>query len=145
MASVKSEFLQLTPEDTNDGGMEKASVKRQYFAVICLDLLAFSYGATCGWPSASIPILKSDDTPLSSGPITMSEASWIASGICPGGLLGNLFIGWVRELCENSGKIQMKIHCSSLVEVVKKFLFASSLCPKCSVGFSSTMQKLLST
>lgn len=64
--------------------------------ILFQDLLAFSYGASCGWPSASIPILKSDDTPLESGPITASEASWIASGICLGGFVGNLVIGWVK-------------------------------------------------
>lgn len=96
MASLKSELLQLAPEDVEKELFKKASVKRQYFATFCMDLLAFSYGASCGWPSASIPILKSDETPLETGPISTVEASWIASGICIGGFFGNLFIGWVN-------------------------------------------------
>lgn len=61
-----------------------------------MNLLAFSYGATCGWASSSIPILRSDDTPLETGPISISDASWIASGNCFGGFFGNLLVGWVR-------------------------------------------------
>lgn len=96
MAAIKSEFLQLAPEE-NVEVFKKSSVKRQWIATITMDLLAFSYGATCGWSSASIPILKSDDTPLDSGPISTDDASWIASGICIGGLAGNFFIGWASS------------------------------------------------
>lgn len=95
MASVKSELLQLAPEGAEVKIFKKTSVKRQYFATLCMDLLAFSFGATCGWTSAAIPILKSDETPLDTGPITANEASWVASGMCIGGFIGNLFIGWV--------------------------------------------------
>lgn len=96
MASVKSEFSQLTPE-TNAETLTKTSVKRQFFAVICLDLLAFSYGATCGWSSPSIPLLKSEETPLDTGPISIEEASWIVALQCVGGFAGNLVLGWVRR------------------------------------------------
>lgn len=97
MVSVKSEILHLTPGvDENSEIWKKTSVKRQYFAVFVMDLLAFSYGAICGWTSASIPILKSDDTPLETfGPISTNDASWISSGVCIGGFFGNLLIGWV--------------------------------------------------
>jgi hypothetical protein len=40
-----------------------------------------------GWPSAAIPILKSDKTPLENGPISSLEASWIASIMCLGDFL----------------------------------------------------------
>ena len=96
MASVKSEFLPLTPEGEIVKPFKKASVKRQYFAVICLDLLAFSFGATCGWASAGISILKSENTPLETGPITTTQASYVASGIGIGGFFGNFIFGWVR-------------------------------------------------
>lgn len=98
MVAMKSETLHLAP-----GGVEnleiwkKTSVRRQYFAVIVMDLLAFSYGASCGWTSAAIPILKSAETPFESGPISTNDASWIASGICLGGFFGNLLIGWVNN------------------------------------------------
>lgn len=98
MASEKSEFLQLNLDNEQGKVVKvvKTSVKRQFFATITMDLLVFSYGASCGWPSASIPILKSDDTSLATGPISTADASWIASGICIGGFIGNLLIGWVK-------------------------------------------------
>lgn len=93
--TVKLELLHFAPPDNNE--VFKTSVKRQWASAITMDLLAFSYGATCGWPSAAIPILKTDDTPMESyGPITSSDASWIASSICIGGFFGNLLIGWVK-------------------------------------------------
>jgi hypothetical protein len=71
-----------------------------------------------GWPSAAIPILKSDKTPLKTGPISSLEASWIASIMClgdvlslffylfshlfysfilhTGGFVGNFIFGWVN-------------------------------------------------
>jgi MFS family permease len=93
-AVIKSEFSQLAPIEKFEI-YEKTSVARQWISALTMDLLAFSYGATCGWPSASLPLLKSDDTSLESGPITTNEASWIASGMCIGGFFGNLFIGWL--------------------------------------------------
>lgn len=42
-------------------------------------------------------LLLSDETPLPSGKITMDEASWIASLICVGGLIGNFFFGFVTS------------------------------------------------
>lgn len=98
MVADNFEKLHLATESSDKlRTWKKSSAKRQYFAVIVMDLLSFSYGASCGWTSASIPILKSDETPFESGPITTNEASWIASGICLGGFAGNLMIGWVTE------------------------------------------------
>lgn len=96
MSTLKSELFRLAPSETGET-FKKTSVKRQWISVLTMDLLAFSYGAVCGWPSASIPLLKSDDTPLESGPISSHDASWIASGMCIGGLFGNLLIGWVSD------------------------------------------------
>lgn len=100
MVSVESELLKLAPENERVENLGKTSYKRQYFATFCVDLLAFSYGASCGWPSASIPILKSDLTPLKTGPISSEEASWITSGICLGGFVGNLLTAWVKGKTE---------------------------------------------
>lgn len=98
MTSEKSEFLRFEPERNEVEVVKKSSVKRQYFCTLAMDLLGFSYGASCGWLSASVPLLMSDNTPLDSGPVTMNDAAWIASSICLGGFVGNLFIGWVRKV-----------------------------------------------
>ena len=99
MVAEKFETFHLASDGAeNLETCKKSSVRHQYFAVLVMDLLSFSYGSSCGWPSASIPILKSDETPFESGPITTNDASWIASGICIGGFFGNLFFGWVNTL-----------------------------------------------
>lgn len=93
MSSFQPESLYLT----SDG--EKyfdTSTKRQYFAALLMCLLSFGYGCCCGWPSAAVLLLTSDyDTPLESGPISLDDVGWIASGIGIGGFIGNLFFGWV--------------------------------------------------
>lgn len=61
--------------------------------------MSISYGASCGWPSPSLPFLKSKDSHLSSGPISTEEASWIGAMLCVGGLCGNLFFGWLTNIC----------------------------------------------
>lgn len=76
---------------------------------------------TCGWPSAatmllasgnifslwqfgginsfggySIMLLTSDETPLPAK-ITIDEASWVASLLCIGGLIGNILFGFITK------------------------------------------------
>lgn len=58
-------------------------------------MLTMGYGVTCGWASPNIALLTSNDSPLPSGKITMEQASWIASLICFGGLIGNIFFGFI--------------------------------------------------
>ncbi|XP_055298714.1 facilitated trehalose transporter Tret1-like [Sitodiplosis mosellana] len=60
-------------------------------------MLPMGYGVTCGWASPSIVLLTSDETPLPSGKITMDEASWIASLICFGALIGNILFGIITS------------------------------------------------
>lgn len=60
-------------------------------------MLLLGYGVTCGWASPSIILLTSDETPLPSGKISMDEASWIASLICVGGLIGNIMFGFITS------------------------------------------------
>lgn len=53
---------------------------------------------TCGWPTAAMPMLQEDETPLPSGPLTLDEVSWIASTMCFGGIIGNILTGIVMEV-----------------------------------------------
>ncbi|XP_055302945.1 facilitated trehalose transporter Tret1-like [Sitodiplosis mosellana] len=73
------------------------SVKFQYFATLVVNLLSIAYGVNAGWTSASVILLKSDETPLPSGKITMEEASWITSLLCVGGLIGNILFGYITN------------------------------------------------
>lgn len=80
------------------------------------------YGITCGWPSPSIQLLTSDETPLPSGKITIEEGSWIASLLCIGGLIGNILFGFItnsfgrkRPLCALSIPIIVSEHQSNTI------------------------------
>lgn len=55
------------------------------------------YGVTCGWTSPNLLILMSDETPLPSGTINWEEASWIAALLCVGGMIGNIFFGFITS------------------------------------------------
>lgn len=62
-----------------------------------MNLLTTGHGIVCGWPSAAVMLLMSDESPLPTGPISIDEASWITALMCAGGLVGNFFFGWVTE------------------------------------------------
>lgn len=56
------------------------------------------HGVAGGWSSPIVVLLTSDESPLPSGKITMSEASWIASLMSIGGLVGNAIFGFVTNV-----------------------------------------------
>lgn len=41
-----------------------------------------------GWVSPVLPLLKSDDSPLDTGPLTVEQSSWIGSSHCLTGIIG---------------------------------------------------------
>lgn len=53
-----------------------------------VDLLLVSHGTISGWLSPALLLLTSEDTPLSSGPLTPSEISWVVSIPALGNLVG---------------------------------------------------------
>ncbi|KAL5275947.1 hypothetical protein ACFFRR_001648 [Megaselia abdita] len=73
------------------------SVRNQYLTAICVNIFTLSYGTICGWSSAALLVLQSDESPLESGPLTKDEASWIGAIMCIGGLLGNVAFGWISN------------------------------------------------
>lgn len=56
-----------------------------------MNIVSISHGCILGWVSPSIPLLRSEASPLDTGPITTEEASWVGSCISVGGVIGNLF------------------------------------------------------
>lgn len=68
------------------------------FGINLVNLLTTGYGVACGWTNPTLPLLMSDDSPLPTGKIVMEEASWIAGTIALGGLVGNLFFGYITNL-----------------------------------------------
>lgn len=73
----------------------------QAYAVLWINMVNFNYGITVGWSSPSLPLLKSEDSPLPSGPLTLLEVSWIGAMLCIGGALATVFYGW---FCEKYGR-----------------------------------------
>lgn len=74
-----------------------ARTGNQFYATFCANLLCLSYGLATGWTSAAVPLLKSSQTPLKSGPITNDEASLIGSILTIGGVLGTLLFGYAAN------------------------------------------------
>ncbi|CAD7088652.1 unnamed protein product [Hermetia illucens] len=77
--------------------MGRNSLKYQFYATICANILSISYGTCVGWPSAAFLALQSKDSPLQSGPLTTSEISWVGSILCIGGICGNMFFAWLSD------------------------------------------------
>lgn len=56
-----------------------------------MNIIAIGHGMTLGWLSPALQVLQSDDTPLSSGPLTVAQTSWIGSFVTITGVVGVLF------------------------------------------------------
>ncbi|XP_063702470.1 facilitated trehalose transporter Tret1-2 homolog [Culicoides brevitarsis] len=111
----------------------------QYYAVACANLMTFIYGIAVGWPSASLPLLKSSETPLQEyGPLTLFEASWVSSVLCIGGAIGTLFYAWIASRYGRKFGIM-----SSFVPMIISWLlieygttFSSLFCSRFLTGFA---------
>lgn len=57
------------------------------------NIISICHGISIGWLSPNILTLKSEDTPLISGPMTISQTSWLASSIAIGAIIGNCLFG----------------------------------------------------
>lgn len=82
---------------------EMLKCDRMYAFPFTVNLIAMTYGMSCGWSSAAFAVLNSTDTPLISGPLNEYQLSWVVSLLCVGGLIGNIFFGcinnrWGRKL-----------------------------------------------
>lgn len=55
--------------------------------------MGFLFGLMNGWSSPAIFLFTSNETPLSSGKISIDEASWITSLQAAGMAIGSLFVG----------------------------------------------------
>ena len=61
------------------------------------NLLIISFGTSVGWPSTSSSILQSELSPLTTGPLTTNEASWIVSLYCFTGFVSTLLFGYIAD------------------------------------------------
>lgn len=63
--------------------------------------MSFEVGCIAGWPSAAVLILKSENSPLPSGPITDEEISWIYALPPVGAVTANFLYG---SICSKYGR-----------------------------------------
>lgn len=61
------------------------------------NIISLAHGCVLSWTSPVIPFLRSEASPLDSGPITIEEASWIGSLNCAGGLIGNFVYAYLAD------------------------------------------------
>lgn len=57
------------------------------------NIISLCHGMAIGWLSPNLPKLQSDDSPLQTGPMTLSETSWIGSCFSIGAIVGNCIFG----------------------------------------------------
>lgn len=70
-------------------------IAKQILATLCVNLLSVGYGASIGWASPTMIVLQSNETTLTTGPLTKDDSSWIQSIFMIGGLFGSILYGWV--------------------------------------------------
>lgn len=58
------------------------------------NLIVVNQGCLIGWMSPAMPILKSNSTPLVSGPLSNQQVSWIGSINWIAALFGSIFFGY---------------------------------------------------
>lgn len=59
------------------------------------------HGCTAGWVSPALPLLKSNNTILTTGPISKTDESWIGSTDCIGAFFGTAFYGYLLTVIGN--------------------------------------------
>lgn len=74
---------------------ESRSTIFQYFAALSANIIMLGYGCGIGWFVMALPLLKSNDTPISSGPLTDDQESWVGSILSVGSLTGNFVFGFL--------------------------------------------------
>lgn len=57
------------------------------------NIIVFGFGCNIGWFSPSLPILVSNESPLPSGPLNLSEIGWIGAFPALGAIFGVLVYG----------------------------------------------------
>uniref|UniRef100_A0A4Y0BUW0 MFS domain-containing protein n=1 Tax=Anopheles funestus TaxID=62324 RepID=A0A4Y0BUW0_ANOFN len=77
------------------------SIGNQFLGTFVANLIALAHGFTLGWVSPSLEYLRSNDTHLTGGPMTVEETSWLGSSLCIGGMIGVALYG---SLADRIGK-----------------------------------------
>lgn len=77
-----------------------------------------------GWLTPVLPLLKSEDTPLTSGPLSLEDVSWMASIAPIGSVFSALIFRWITI---RIGSKRMMTNCLAIVSVVSFLPMALSV------------------
>lgn len=66
---------------------------------ISVNIITLGHGAVIGWVSPALLYLQSNGAHLTTGPVTIEQASWIGSTLCIGGLIGATVFGALADRC----------------------------------------------
>lgn len=64
---------------------------------ILVNLMSLSHGLAIGWLSPSLPYLRSEESHLSTGPVTSENVSWIGSLSAVGAFFGAVIFGKISQ------------------------------------------------
>lgn len=79
------------------------------------NLIVFSHGVLVSWVAPILPLLKSIDTPLTTGPMSVEEISWLVSL----GALGSMFAALpIRSMTNRVGCKRMMISYLAVLSIV---------------------------
>ncbi|XP_055299077.1 facilitated trehalose transporter Tret1-like [Sitodiplosis mosellana] len=78
---------------TSESEQILSNVKKQVFATVIANIVIFSHGCCVGWVSPALPVLLSDDTPITTGPISNEQLSWVGSMSNFGSICGTFIFG----------------------------------------------------
>ncbi|XP_062707192.1 facilitated trehalose transporter Tret1-like [Aedes albopictus] len=73
------------------------SVLNQFLGAIAVNIITISHGAAIGWVSPFLPYLQSSESHLTSGSVSIEQASWIGSLLCIGGMIGAPLFGLLAD------------------------------------------------
>ncbi|XP_037050236.1 facilitated trehalose transporter Tret1-like [Bradysia coprophila] len=74
-----------------------SQLRYQCLAVICVNMLSLSQGYSGGWVTPSLQILRSENSPLESGPITLLETTLLGVLPCIGSLFGTILFSIISK------------------------------------------------
>ncbi|EDS32411.1 sugar transporter [Culex quinquefasciatus] len=75
------------------------SVANQFLGALAVNIITLGHGAVIGWVSPALLYLQSTGAHLTTGPVTIEQASWIGSTLCIGGLIGATVFGALADRC----------------------------------------------
>lgn len=61
------------------------------------NIAMLSQGCAIGWVSPSLPILRSDKSPLTTGPLNIREAAWVGSLLSLAAIVGTAIFGYLTK------------------------------------------------